>query len=363
MSRILFVSSSLSYGGAEKMLCFVANGLAALKNQVTVINLMEHPDNAGRLNEGIKVIQLQPKKTRYLNRIDQVLRLIRSIKQNKPDIIIAFKFVPNYLAAIAGKVLRIPVIISERCDPFKEYILTSRVKIYLKIINSADGGVFQTKGAMQFYSAGMQNRGIVIPNPAILNEDISHTVRGNEESGVVVSVARLSNVQKRYDIMLKAFRKFSRNHPGYSLKIYGDGEDADIIRKWISEYELDHVACLEGRTDHPLHVMDDADIFLTTSDYEGISNSLLEAMAIGMPVVATDCSPGGARMLIQDGKNGLLVPCGDTDCISQALEKMADDYNLRYRCGMMAKEVKEAYNECRIIETWSNYINQVIQIF
>lgn len=361
MSRILFIADSLSYGGAEKMLCCVANGLAEKGNHVIVINMMEHPDNAGRLNEDIQVINIQPIKIRYLDRVDQILKLVKSVKKCKPDIIIAFKFFSNYMAAIAGRILSLPVIISERCDPSRECVLTGRARLYWNIINAADGGVFQTQEAMRYYSAGMQKRGTVIPNPALLKEDITHTVRTNEESGTVVSVGRLSNIQKRYDIMLQAFQLFSQNHPEYTLKIYGDGEDGDTIRQWISEYGLDDTARLMGRTEHPLQAMDEADIFLTTSDYEGISNSLLEAMAIGMPVIATDCTPGGARLLIKNGQNGILVPCGDTSAVSQALNKLADDYLLRREYGMMARNVRKEYNIENIIGMWSDYKDRVLQ--
>ena len=360
MRKIVFLSSSLSYGGAEKMLCFVANELTKRNYHVVVINLMEHRDDSGRLNKNVKVIDLEPLNIRYLDRLDQEIKLIRYLRRIKPDVIVSFKFKPNYLSVIAGKLLNIPVIISERCDPSREYILKGRDGVYWKIINTADGGVFQTPGAMQFYSYKLRRRGVVIPKPMVLDTDICHTVRDNDKANTVVSVGRLSNVQKRYDVMLNAFKIFSDKYKNYSLKIFGDGEDEQNIQKLVSELKLDCKVFLEGRTEHPLQEMDNADIFLTTSDYEGISNSLLEAMAIGMPVVATDCSPGGARMLIQDGINGLLVPCGNVEVIANALERMAKDYHLRNRCGKKAKSVTRKYNAEDIMQAWQNYIEKVI---
>ena len=363
MTRVVFISSSLSYGGAEKMLCFVANELAERQYDITVINLLEHTDDAGRLSMKVKVVELNTIRFRVVNRIEQLLKLIIYIKKIRPDIIISFKFKPNYLAAIVGKVLKIPVIISERADPSKEYILKGRVKRYWDLLNTADGGVFQTIGAMKMYSLQMQKRGTVIPNPVLLPEPIMHIVKENGQAGIVVSVGRLSNAQKRYDIMLSAFLLFYKNNPKYVLKIYGDGEDEEKIRTWIKEYQMEKAVFIMGRTESPLHAMDEADIFLTTSDYEGISNSLLEAMSIGMPVVATDCTPGGARMLIRNGENGMLVPCGDVEMIAAALNKIAREYTLRQECGERARKVKDDYSKERIMESWESYINRVIQVY
>ena len=363
MSKIVFVASSLSYGGAEKMLCFVANGFAENQEHVSVINLLEHGDDVGRLRKDVEVIDIKTTRIRFLDRIEQIVKLTASIRKIKPDVIISFKFRPNFLATIVGKVLKIPVIISERSDPSRECVLRGREKIYWNMINAADGGVFQTAGAMQMYSEAMQKRGAVISNPALIPEGITHTVKEKSETGTIVSVGRLSNVQKRYDIMLAAFHQFYRTNPDYVLKIYGNGEDEETIRSWIAEYHLEKAVFLMGRTDHPLQAMDDADIFLTTSDYEGISNSLLEAMAIGMPAVATDCTPGGARMLIRNGENGLLVPCGDVEMIAAALDRMAGDYQLRQRCGEQARKVKEEYSKDRIMDLWTSYVRHVMQVY
>ncbi len=363
MSKIVFIASSLSYGGAEKMLCFVANGFAENQEHVSVINLMERSDDVGRLRKDVEVTDIKTTRIRFLNRIEQIVKLTASIRKIKPDIIISFKFRPNFLASIVGKALGIPVIISERSDPSRECVLKGREKLYWDVINAADGGVFQTTGAMKMYSEKMQKRGTVIPNPALISESIMHTVKENTDSGSVVSVGRLANIQKRYDIMLAAFLQFHRKNHHYVLKIYGNGEDEEQIRTWITENHLEENVFLMGRTNDPLQAMDSADIFLTTSDYEGISNSLLEAMAIGMPVVATDCSPGGARMLIRNGENGLLVPCGDAEMTADALDRMAGDYQLRQRCGEQARKVKEEYSKERIMDLWTSYVCHVIQAY
>ena len=360
MKKICFIANSLSYGGAEKIISFTASGFAERGDRVFLVNLLKNPGDAGRLDSRVTVIPAKAVKIRYLDRLDQTRKILKAVRAIRPDLIISFTFTANYLASLTGKTLGIPVIISERCDPSRELVLKGHVKACWNLINSMDGGVFQTEGAMRYYSEGMQARGTIIPNPAVLEEEIVHRVRANGSSPVVVSVGRLENQQKRYDVMLGAFRLLLRSHPDCRLEIYGTGPDEAPIRSWIAEHGMEKAVRLMGRTDHPLRAMDAADIFLTTSDYEGISNALLEAMAIGMPVVATDCSPGGARLLIRNGENGLLVPCGNTAEIAAALGRMAADHALRLRCGENAKKVREEYDPRRIMDLWTGYADRIL---
>ena len=361
MKSVFFITNSLSYGGAQKMLCFLANELDQRGYSVTVLNLLDNKEDAGRLNKNIRVIDIHTTHIRYLDRVQQLAKIIRKTQSLRPDIIISFTFKPNYLATIAGKVLNIPVIISERCDPSREYELKGRSRVYWNIINRADGGVFQTVGAMRLYSQRMQQRGTVIPNPIVLEEPVIHQVKADHRPQSIVSVGRLSNRQKRYDVMLKAFSIFESKHSGYTLTLYGSGEDEGDIRKWIADLGLEHSVFLPGKTDQPLQKMDEADVFLMTSDYEGISNALLEAMAIGMPAVVTDCSPGGARMLIQNRENGLIVPCGDAQKIAHALEELTGDPQLMAKCSSNARKVLMDYHPDAIIERWIKYIYKVTE--
>ena len=97
-------------------------------------------------------------------------------------------------------------------------------------------------------------------------------------------------------------------------------------------------------------------MFIITSDFEGISNSLLEAMAAGLPCVSTDHTPGGARLLIQDHENGLLAPVADCEGLAAAMCEFAENPSLAEKCGNNAKDVVNRFDPQRIIDTWENYI-------
>ena len=262
-------------------------------------------------------------------------------------------------ARIAAWRLHISSIMSERGDPYKTNDKSLKSLIANYIIAKSDGGVFQTEGAMKFYKRNLVARSKVIANPIFISEDIyEEKINYGEKS--IVSVGRLDNKQKRYDIMLEAFDEFRKNHPEYMLKIYGDGSDKHYIIETIKSMGLEECVKLEGITKTPMKEISNQGIFIITSDYEGISNALLEAMAVGMPCVSTDHSPGGARLLIKDRHNGLLAPIQDVHALAKCLSRFADDVDFAKSCGENAKKVKFDYSPSVIVREWNDYIKKVV---
>lgn len=360
---IAFITSSIGYGGAEKIMNFVTNYLVNKGNTVIIININSVPSYVREyeqcFNERIKIITLKTKKkNKHFSRIRQIVDIVREYKVN---VMVAFTMFPNFYAKIASWFTGIPSIMSERGDPSVTFSKTLKDAIVYFVINKSDGGVFQTKEASNFYTKGLQNRATIIPNPIFL-PDISmlsfKPIKEREKS--IVSVGRFQNIQKRYDIMLKAFELFSRNHPDYILKLYGSGDDEKQIMNWINELNLSEKVKLMGVVKTPITKICNDGIFIITSDYEGIPNALLEAMAIGLPVVATDCNPGGAKMLIESGVNGQIVPKGDYNSIADALDRYANDYDFADFCGNNAKDVLCKYSPSIIGEHWNLYIEQVV---
>lgn len=357
MARMLFISASLSFGGAEKMLSFTAEAMAERGHEVHIANLRIIADvtNYNReLKPGIMIHTLSAEtganKLRILKKLIAIARDIRA------EVVIGFTQFPNMYASIVGKVLRIPSIMSERGDPQRTGLGTGvKGKLILSIINCCSGGVFQTEGARSVYSRRLVQRSTVIPNPIFITGEIPFVPYSEREKSVV-SVGRLDNLQKRYDVMLKAFQLFSEKHPEYVLKLYGRGNDEQQIAKWAEELGIADKVQMMGLTTQPMQDIAGDGMFLITSDYEGISNSLLEAMAVGLPCVSTDHTPGGARMLIQDHENGLLAPVEDAPRLAAAMSEFADDLQLATKCGESAKNVINRFAPARIIDMWESYI-------
>lgn len=359
MASILFITPSLSFGGAAKMLSFVAESLFKRGHKIHIANLK------GTVNvtdyERVLPKTICIRDFNGLSRKKQIIEIRKFAKETVADIIIGFTGFPNMYASIVGKLLGIPSIISERGDPSKTTETTLKARICRAIINSSRGGVFQTEGAMKFYSKRLQKRGVVIPNPIFISGEIPN-IDHNKREKSVVSVGRLDNFQKRYDVMLDAFKIFSDEHSEYILKLYGRGIDEELIKKWVKERDLVDKVKFMGLTTQPMQDICADGMFLITSDFEGISNSLLEAMAVGLPCVSTDHTPGGARLLITNHENGILAPVGDAVALANAMCEYAENPELAKRCGENAKDVVNRFAPERIIDMWEKYILKIINV-
>ena len=356
MAKIVFITQSLGFGGASKMLTFVAESLTLRGHCACIININGAVDVSGyrrNVSENICVKQISSSE-----RKKQIVEIMQISREFSADVIIGFTEIPNALARIVGFFLKKPSIMSERGDPTKTSSNTLKNNLVKLIIGASKGGVFQTEGAKALYGRGLRKRGVVIPNPIFVDGNVNYVNYKNREKSVV-SVGRLDNFQKRYDVMLDAFKIFSLRHSDYVLKLYGRGSDEELIKSWVDERGLTEKVKFMGLSSHPMEDIARDGMFLITSDFEGISNSLLEAMAAGLPCVSTDHTPGGARLLITDHENGLLAPIGDSEALAQAMCEYAENSELAERCGENAKQVLVRFAPDRIIDMWEDYIKSV----
>lgn len=355
--KITFVNDGLGVGGAEKMMKAIAFGLQSKGHKVSIINLNSR--NAD-LIDNLEGMAVKSANIQYKNAIrsnyDYVSFTVKSARELGSEMVIGFKQLSNFCASVAGKIIGIPAIISERADPYREFANARfSVRVKLRCINNATGAVFQTKEASEFYSKKLQNRGMVIPNPIMISGIIPDISYGNMPKNIV-SLGRLDNKQKRLDILIKAYTIFHSSHPDYRLLIYGTGEDENLVKSFVSESDSKDSIELKGLSTNSLHDLSSGGMFVISSDYEGISNALLEAMAVGLPVVSTDHTPGGARLLINDHENGLLVPMRNPKAMADAMAEFADNPELAKKCGQNAKNVLNRFSLNKIIDKWEEYI-------
>lgn len=358
MKNILFITASVGFGGAAKMLVFIANSLSNRGYNVSIANIKSTTNKSSysqQVNEGVRLFDAVSSGRKGLKRFEQINSVTKIAKETNADIIIGFTPIPNSIAKIVGIRLNIPSIMSERGDPFITWGNGLVSKIMLFLINRSSGGVFQTEGAKEFYGKGLQKRGKVIPNPIFIKGEIP-CIEYKDREKTVVSVARLDNYQKRYDVMLDAFKLFSDKHPEYTLKLYGQGNDEKLIKQWVADRNIENKVEFMGLTTQPMRDIAKDGMFLITSDFEGISNALLEAMAVGLPCVSTDHSPGGARLLITDHENGLLAPIEDSKALADAMCEFAENPELAEKCGENAKDVINRFDPSKIIDMWEEYI-------
>lgn len=351
----MFVIHRLGYGGAEKMLTLVANGLDDLGYTVYIYT---YDDDAKHyiLNKGIIHISAEsPIKIRKIRRFLQIFQIRRMIQKVNPDAVISFLNYPNALCILATTLLTIPVIICERADPNwgTNYIERLRKFIY----RFADGGVFQTEEARSCFTPVLRDKSCVIPNAITVPQNLKPASQRRNE---IAFVGRFEMVQKRQDLMLLAFCKVVESHPEVKLVFYGDGPDESEVRNMAAKLNLSEKVVFAGFVNNIFESINESKMLVMTSDYEGIPNSLLEAMSLGLPVIATDCSPGGARMLIEHSVNGLLVPKGNVEAISEAILFFLENDQIAEECGRKAMEVQKTFAPENIITMWDMYIDNVL---
>jgi glycosyltransferase involved in cell wall biosynthesis len=177
----------------------------------------------------------------------------------------------------------------------------------------------------------------------------------------IAFVARFDIKQKRQDVMIDAFAIVTKQYPQLKLVFYGDGEpDIDIIKKSVVDYGLTDKVIFKGVVNDVIENIKNSKLYVLSSDYEGLPNSLIEAMVAGLTVVSTDCSPGGARELINNGQNGLITPCGDAEKLAKAIIYVLDNPEEAEQMGKEAQKIANISNPNVIFSKWEKYIDSFL---
>jgi len=357
--RITLVTAHLGLGGAERVLCLMANYWCRKGWSVSLLTLGHGVRPAlHKLEPNVKWTDLDLGSHRRrtfwpLNEAAGILRLRRAIKESSPDAVIAFLNSANIPVLMATVGMPVPIIVSERIDPHHEPIRLRDSLLRRLLYPRAACVTTQTRNALEFFSFAIQKRGRVIPNPVLPAPP--NSARSRQDPGrVVVGVGRLA-IQKRFDRLIRAFASVASKHAEWILEIWGDGDQRERLQDLVRQSGLQDRIVLRGRTDDVYGVMANADLFVLSSDYEGFPNVLCEALATGLPVISTDC-PSGPGEVIRNGENGILVPVADESALSQALDRLMESADERARLGANGRAIVDAFNVDRVMSTWENVI-------
>lgn len=356
--KILFICTSIGYGGAEKNMVVLANHFS--KNHDVTFLTYRSPEILQPLSDRVKHVhdELNAHNNKFVSIYCQVRALRKYIKQNKFDLGISFINPASYILTLASKGTDMKVLLSERGDP-NEFFASEKWydKFVYKIVQHADAYVFQTENAAKCYSKKAQKKSTVIANP-MPNKVIPEPHCGEREH-VIVTASRMDLYQKRQDVLIEAFAKIAAKYPDYILRLYGDGPDMEQIKEYAACSGVGERIDFMGLSRNVLNDIKSSAMFVLSSDFEGIPNALLEAMACGIPCISTDCSPGGARVIINDGENGFVVPCGDTNALADAMDRLLSDNELSEKFSIEAVKVTETFAKERIFSMWEDFIHKV----
>ena len=291
-----------------------------------------------------------------LHNYEKILALRKELYPNAT--IVAFQDKSIQIALLMPHRKINKLIISERGNPEKHNSSPITLAFIRCLYPKADYMVFQTSSASDYYSDIIKKKSEIIPNP--LFENIPQPYKGEREK-VVVNFCRFSP-EKNLSLLINAFSIFVKNFPEYTLKIYGNKnstEAIDIIETLRGQISLlaleEKVELLDFRIDIHEEIKKCA-MFVSSSDYEGMSNSMLEAMAIGLPTICTDCPAGGARDIIDDGINGVLVPVNDPIAMSDAMQKIASSTDFSKSLSKESIKIREKLNADIIVNRWENIL-------
>lgn len=362
MQKIAFHLNSLQQGGAERVVSNLANRFAKEGYDVVIATEWYGTDEFA-LDQKVRRVHVgltkeDENRSRISKRLRRIWYLRRFMKKEKPDVVVAFTRGVLYRALAAGIGTGIPVVISVRTDPVGHYDKKAdKLRIPLLFPHAA-GCVFQTEGAKAFFAPYLQENSRIILNP--LNPKYVGVPEPAVRTKDVVQSGRLVDF-KNQPMLIRAFLKVHEKHPDYALKIYGpDSKDGtkEILESIIHENHAEDFVKLMGGSNTLEKDLADAALYAFSSDWEGLPNALMEAMALGLPVVSTDCPCGGPKTLIEDGVNGLLVPIMDEKAMTDGILRLIEDRELAERLGREARKISERANEDAVFEQWQTYLQK-----
>lgn len=350
--NVTFFIGGLSGGGAERVVCNLAKYLSDKGDICTVLTMSEDKDVYG-LKETIKTQSLlldSERRNPVLDNLKRIRRLHTYIRRNNCDSYVVFLPITTILFLIFRNFTKARVIVSERSDP-NRYSKWKQI-LLKKLAKRADVWVFQTEDSKAWYGNTVKDA-IVIPNA--INKAFLVRSLSEEKQKVIVGVGRLS-AEKNFSMLVEAFSDIADEFPDYRLDIYGEGEQRNLLEQLTKELNISDRVKFPGYLSSLEEKIQSASLFVLSSNFEGMPNALLEAMALGLPCISTDCPVGGPRSLICNGENGILVPVGDKQSLSNTMRNILQNPEFATKLGRNAKEVRERFHPDIIYPRWADVI-------
>lgn len=349
----------MGFGGAERVISIISNAFVDNGHEIKIISINSSDLPVYQLNSKIHFQSLPPLNRKKPVTIPKLfIRLRITVKQYKPDVIISFIKDTCAIAILACLGLHIPIVYSERCDP-RNVPNNLSFKFFNTIVKMfSNGFVFQSDAAKKLYPKNAQNKSVIIFNP--LNIKKLPPYYNGVRSKKIVTIGRLDR-QKNHRLLIDAFFIINSEYSDYKLIIYGEGELRQELQTHINDLGLSDKVILEGNKSNVLEEINEASVFVLSSDFEGLPNSLIEAMAIGLPCITTDWSPGGASTFIESGKNGIIVPMKNKEKLAYGIKEIISCHEKSVKMGNEARKIIEKTNEKEIIDLWEKFLIHVIQ--
>ena len=355
--RITFVFHTIGkYGGAEKVVASLCNQFASMGHDVTLVTLNPAKEAIFEMDPRVVLRHAQTKTRLPLwKTVARFFRLKKAVKESAPDIMISFLTFVNITSTLIARLLRVPIVISERSDPHRS-AENAAARIFRPIVYPlASGYVFQTEQARQFFSKRIQKKATIISNPVLCSVPAQDALTRKD----IVVVGRMIPV-KNQQLAVQAFSDFSKTCPGYRLHFLGNGPLEEELKRLAQELGVEQSVVFHGFQKDVVEQIKGAGMFLLTSNAEGMPNALMEAMVLGIPCISTDCPCGGPASLIEQGKSGFLVPKNDREQLAACMRRIAQDEALAQSMAQAAAEGMQRYSLENIANEWITYLKKIL---
>ncbi len=354
--KLTFSINSMNCGGAERVISILANAFVIHGHDVEIV-VQDWPQSFYPLHKDVAYVNIPSQKSK--NEFFYRIRALRKyLKISKPDVIISFIADHNVVSCLANCGLKSKLIVCERNDPAKR-----PESKFMRIVRNisyclADYYVFQTEEEKDYFGKRIREKSRVIMNP-IDNMQLIDVKKWPRKKQIAI-VGRLTE-QKRVENAIKAFGKVIIDYPEYELHILGDGKLKGQLEEITKSLNLEAKVVFHGKEKNAVEEISDMSIFVLPSDFEGMPNALMEAMAMGLACISTDCPVGGPRALIDSGENGILVPVNDVHAIEQALHKLMLDENLQMQLGIKATKIRQTASVESVFVQWEACVRETLQ--
>jgi glycosyltransferase involved in cell wall biosynthesis len=352
MKKIVFVIDTLFGGGAERVTAALANEFCKdVNNQIHIITYGHDESRDYSIDGRISRHEIDDftgglRVQRICKRIAQIRSMIKNINPycviSLGSPIIVFPLVMSMVG------LGYPLILSERNDP-RQFPVSKKQRFFRVLCYIyCRGVVFQTAEAKAYFPKIIQKKSVVIRNP--ITSKMPETYQGERDSHIV-NFCRLTS-QKNLDLLIDSFSDICGEFPEHSLHIYGEGEEEARLQKKIDAMGLSDKAILHGYSNNIYDQIKKVSLFVASSDYEGISNSMLEAISLGIPSICTDCPSAGARETIRHGINGFLVSVGNRKELSETMKRVLSDDKLAHSIAAEGVKLRDEISIGEITKKW-----------
>ncbi len=356
--RLTIVIHSLEGGGAERIAAWMANHWCDQGDHVTLLTLSSVGTDQYRVGPGVQRVglNLMAESHNSLQAIAKnwirIRRLSQALRGSQPEHIISLTDKTNVLTLLACRDLPVRPVIYELVDPRQHAIGRFWSLLRRWTYPSARALVVQTASVRQWFQSWLRRVPIVVIPTGVPRPQLESVPK--PEAPHILAVGRLEP-QKGFDLLIEAFARLASTHPSWDLWIAGEGSQHPVLAREIRRRGLEKRIQLLGRVARPEQLMQQAELFVLSSRYEGFPTALLEAMAHSLPAVSFDC-PTGPAEIIRHSVDGILVPPEDVGALSAALARLMDNPELRRQMGQRAREVLDRFSAEEFFRRWEELL-------